>query len=68
GTAAMSGFANVENTEIVVFYPEVGVSDIQRQQMQTEEGHNAHVTAITGNFDDAQKAVKSILSDEKLIQ
>lgn len=68
GTAAMSGFANVENTEIVVFYPEVGVSDIQRQQMQTEEGRNAHVTSITGNFDDAQKAVKSILSDESLIK
>jgi len=68
GTAAMSGFGNVDQTEIVVFYPEVGVSDVQRQQMQTEAATNAHVIAITGNFDDAQKAVKSLLSDEKLIK
>ncbi|MFT9470179.1 threonine synthase, partial [Leuconostoc pseudomesenteroides] len=68
GTAAMSGFADVPNTEIVVFYPEVGVSDIQRQQMVSETGKNAHVTAITGNFDDAQKAVKTLLSNQKLVQ
>ncbi|CAM3159863.1 threonine synthase [Leuconostoc rapi] len=68
GTAAMSGFGNVEQTEIIVFYPEVGVSDIQRQQMKTESADNAHVIAITGNFDDAQKAVKSLLSDKTLAQ
>lgn len=68
GTAAMSGFADVPNTEIVVFYPEVGVSDIQRQQMVSETGKNAHVTAITGNFDDAQKAAKTLLSNQKLVQ
>ncbi|MFZ2591500.1 threonine synthase [Leuconostoc citreum] len=66
GTAAMSGFGDVQHTDIVVFYPEVGVSDIQRRQMQTEPAHNAHVTAISGNFDDAQKAVKSLLSDQSL--
>lgn len=66
GTAAMSGFGDVSQTEIVVFYPEEGVSEIQRQQMQTEAADNAHVIAITGNFDDAQKAVKSLLADEAL--
>lgn len=66
GTAAMSGFGDVDQTEILVFYPEIGVSDIQRQQMQTESATNAHVTAITGNFDDAQRAVKSLLGQKEL--
>lgn len=66
GTAAMSGFGDVSQTEIIVFYPEEGVSEIQRQQMQTETADNAHVIAITGNFDDAQKAVKTLLADESL--
>lgn len=66
GTAAMSGFGHVDQTEIVVFYPEEGVSDIQKQQMQSEAAENAHVIAITGNFDDAQKAVKTLLSDKAL--
>lgn len=66
GTAAMRGFGDVPQTEIVVFYPEVGVSEMQRQQMQTESAKNAHVIAITGNFDDAQKAVKSLLAQENL--
>ncbi|WEV55141.1 threonine synthase [Leuconostocaceae bacterium ESL0723] len=68
GTAAMSGFGNVNQTEIIVFYPQVGVSDIQRQQMQTERADNAHVTAITGNFDDAQRAVKDLLGNPELRQ
>ena len=67
GTAAMRGFGDVPQTEIVVFYPEVGVSEMQRQQMQTEAAKNAHVIAITGNFDDAQKAVKSLLSEKDLV-
>ncbi|MEX0380646.1 threonine synthase [Leuconostoc sp. MS02] len=68
GTAAMSGFGDVPQTEIVVFYPEEGVSAIQKQQMQTESADNAHVVAITGNFDDAQKAVKTLLADDNLAQ
>jgi threonine synthase len=66
GTAAMAGFGNVPNTEIVVFYPEVGVSEIQRQQMVTEDADNAHVIAIEGNFDDAQTAVKQLFADNQL--
>jgi threonine synthase len=66
GTAAMAGFGNVPNTEIVVYYPEVGVSEIQRQQMATEAAENAHVIAIEGNFDDAQTAVKALFADDAL--
>lgn len=61
GKAALEGFADVDGTEIIVFYPESGVSDIQKQQMVTQAGKNVHVFAVKGNFDDAQTGVKQIL-------
>lgn len=66
GKAALEGFKDVENTKIMVFYPSDGVSDVQKLQMQSQEGGNVGVVAINGNFDDAQSAVKTIFSDEKL--
>lgn len=64
GKAALEGFKDIEGIRIVVFYPENGVSQVQRLQMVTQEGSNTHVVAIDGNFDDAQSAVKVILNDE----
>ena len=64
GKAALEGFANVPGTEIVVFYPCDGVSQVQERQMVTQEGVNTHVFAIRGNFDDAQTGVKKIFSDD----
>lgn len=66
GKAAMAGFADVEKTKIIVFYPNGGVSEIQEQQMVTQEGNNVKVVAIEGNFDDAQTAVKNIFNDQAL--
>ena len=66
GKAALAGFADVEGTGIIVFYPKDGVSPFQKQQMITEKGKNTSVIAIEGNFDDAQNGVKAIFSDEKL--
>ncbi|MGI6751606.1 MAG: threonine synthase [Anaerovoracaceae bacterium] len=66
GKAALEGFANVENTEIIVFYPDEGVSQVQRKQMVSQEGNNTHVYAIRGNFDDAQTGVKRIFNDADL--
>ncbi len=63
GKAALAGFADVKNTEIVVFYPNEGVSQVQERQMTTQEGENTHVFAIRGNFDDAQSGVKKIFGD-----
>ncbi|MBR0597295.1 threonine synthase [Sinanaerobacter chloroacetimidivorans] len=63
GKAALEGFADVTNTEIVVFYPNEGVSEVQERQMITQEGKNTHVYAIRGNFDDAQTGVKRIFND-----
>lgn len=64
GKAALEGFADVENTEIIVFYPKEGVSQVQERQMTTQEGKNTHVFAIKGNFDDAQTGVKQIFNDK----
>lgn len=68
GKAALDGFADVEGTEIVVFYPNKGVSQVQERQMITQEGENTHVFAINGNFDDAQTGVKKIFNDEEFAQ
>ncbi len=65
GKAALAGFSDVPGTEIIVFYPDGGVSEVQRAQMITQEGANTHVFAIKGNFDDAQTGVKKIFNDEK---
>lgn len=68
GKAALEGFANVEGTRIMVFFPEDGVSPVQKLQMNTQEGTNTCVVGIKGNFDDAQSAVKSIFTDKALEQ
>lgn len=64
GKAALEGFADVEGTEIIVFYPTGGVSQVQERQMVSQEGANTHVFAIHGNFDDAQTGVKRIFNDD----
>lgn len=66
GSAAMQGFAGVEGTEIIVFYPATGTSKIQRLQMTTPADANVHAVGIRGNFDDAQAAVKRIFADPKI--
>ena len=66
GKAALAGFADVEGTRIIVFYPKNGVSPIQEKQMVTQKGANTLVVGIHGNFDDAQTGVKKIFSDKAL--
>ena len=66
GKAALEGFKDVEGTSILVFYPENGVSDMQKLQMVTQDGKNVDVCSIKGNFDDAQNGVKQIFIDQEL--
>ena len=66
GKAAMAGFADVPGTKIIVFYPKHGVSPIQEKQMVTQKGANTYVVGITGNFDDAQTAVKKMFNDHEM--
>ena len=62
GKAALAGFADVPGVKICVFYPDGGVSKVQRAQMVTQEGNNVTVCAVRGNFDDAQTGVKNIFA------
>lgn len=66
GKAALAGFADVEGTKIIVFYPKNGVSPIQEKQMVTQKGANTYVIGITGNFDDAQTGVKDMFNNKEL--
>lgn len=66
GKAALAGFAGVEGTKIIVFYPKDGVSPIQQKQMVTQKGDNTFVVGINGNFDQAQTGVKQMFSDQDL--
>ena len=66
GKAAMAGFADVEGTRIIVFYPRDGVSKVQKLQMVTQKGKNVDVAAIRGNFDQAQSGVKAMFEDRQL--
>lgn len=68
GKAALEGFKNVPGTKIMVFYPDNGVSPMQKLQMTTQEGGNVSVCAIEGNFDDAQSGVKAIFTDKNVAQ
>lgn len=63
GKAALEGFKDVPGTSIMVFYPEDGVSEMQKRQMTTQEGGNVAVCAVRGNFDDCQNGVKAIFTD-----
>lgn len=68
GKAALAGFADVEGTSIIVFYPKDGVSPIQERQMLTQKGDNTTVVGIVGNFDDAQTGVKNMFNSKDLAE
>lgn len=68
GKAALAGFADVEGTKIIVFYPKDGVSKVQELQMVTQKGENTSVVAIHGNFDNAQSGVKAIFENKELAE
>jgi len=63
GKAALEGFCDVDRVKIVVFYPNDGVSEMQKLQMVTQGGDNTFIYAVHGNFDDTQNGVKAIFTD-----
>lgn len=67
GTASMRGFSNQDGTQVIVFYPEGGVSPVQLTQMLGQRGNNLQALAIKGNFDDAQTQVKHIFNDQDFV-
>ena len=65
GKAALEGFKDAPGIKIMVFYPDDGVSKMQKLQMCTQDGSNVNVVAVKGNFDDCQTAVKRIFADKE---
>lgn len=64
GPATLEAFADDENIKAVCLYPQGGTSEIQRQQMVKQSAANLKILGVRGNFDDTQRALKSLLSDE----
>ena len=65
GKAALEGFRDVPGTKVQVFYPDEGVAKMQRLQMSIQDGNNVNVSAVRGNFDDCQRAVKKLFASEE---
>ena len=65
GKAALEGFRDVPGTKVAVFYPDEGVAKMQRLQMCVQSGNNVCVAAVEGNFDDCQRAVKTMFASEE---
>lgn len=65
GKAALEGFRDVPGTKVAVFYPDEGVAKMQRLQMCIQDGDNVCVSAVKGNFDDCQRAVKRLFASEE---
>lgn len=66
GKAALEGFCAVDGFKVLVYYPNDGVSPVQKMQMLTQKGSNVKVVGIKGNFDEAQSGVKEMFGDNEL--
>jgi len=65
GGAAVEAFANLENVDLVVLFPNGRISGVQRRMMTTSGASNIHALAVEGTFDDCQAIVKGLFNHHK---
>ena len=66
GGAAVDAFANLENVDLVVLFPNGRISNVQRRMMTTSGASNIHALAVEGTFDDCQAIVKGLFNHHTL--
>ncbi len=64
GAAAISALNNRKNINVFVLHPHNKISNIQRKIMTTIGSKNIFNLAVKGTFDDCQKIVKEMFSDD----
>mgnify|MGYP001452209982 CR=1 FL=1 len=65
GSAAIAALREKKNINLFVLHPHEKISNIQRKIMTTCDSNNIYNIAVKGNFDDCQKIVKQMFSDEQ---
>lgn len=65
GSAAIYGFKSIKSANVFILHPYNMISSTQRKFMTTINSDNIINIAVRGNFDDCQKIIKEIFSDEK---
>ena len=65
GSAAIAALKEKKNINLFILHPHKKISNIQRKIMTTCESNNIYNIAVKGNFDDCQKIVKQMFSDEQ---
>jgi len=68
GGAALSGFSDLPNVCLFVFFPKNGVSELQKLQMKCSPGKNVAAIEINGDFDIAQTGVKEIFINSEFLE
>jgi len=63
GGAAIEAFRGSQRVDVVIFFPEGRISDVQRRMMTTPADANVHAVAVKGTFDDCQALVKGMFND-----
>ncbi|KAM9331989.1 threonine synthase-like 1 [Pholidichthys leucotaenia] len=72
GSAVLSGFSRLHGadrhrTGVLVFFPEEGVSEIQKLQMTSYSEGNARAVSILSDFDYCQRNIKKMFGESGLM-
>lgn len=72
GSAVLNGFRNLKDIDrerigVLVFFPENGVSEIQKLQMTGFQEGNAKSISVLSDFDFCQRSIKRMFGDSSLI-